>query len=250
MLQQYYFGDILLVEIGGKQFHFQGNLTLLDRPKVSIVGTRRPNTYTKTVTLRLATALAKSGKVVVSGGAMGVDALAHRGAGAANTIAVLGSGIDVLYPAINRELLQTIAKEGLLLSQFEPDFRPTKWSFVVRNKSVVALGEYLIITQADRKSGSMRSAEIALKMGKKIYVLPHRMGESEGTNDLVKQGLAEVIWDIDAFCGVKKSDPFIEYLKTSPSYEEALQKWGERIYEAEIDGLIAIENFKIVYKGE
>ncbi|WP_236587019.1 DNA-processing protein DprA [Nitratiruptor sp. YY09-18] len=246
---RYFCGDTSLVDIGGKKYHYRGNLALLKRPKIAIVGSRRPNNYTKTMTLKLAATLARSGKVIVSGGAMGTDAFAHRGAGAQNTIAVLGSGIDILYPATNRELLQVIGQEGLLLSEFAKDFRPTKWSFVVRNKSVVALGEYLIITQADRSSGSMRSAEIALEMGKKIYVLPHRIGESEGTNDLVRQGLAEVIWDIDEFCGGGEDDPFIKYLQSSPSYEEAVSKWGEKVYEAEIEGLIEIENNTIIYKG-
>ncbi len=201
------------------------------------------------MTLRLASALAQKGYVIVSGGAMGVDALAHRGAGAANTIAVLPSGIDILYPSINSKLLAEIGSKGLLLSQFEKDFKPTKWSFVVRNEIVVALGEYLIITQADKNSGSMRSAEIAMKMGKKIYVLPHRIGESDGTNYLAKEGLAEIIWDIDAFVQASSSDPFIEYLKSAPTYEEAIALYGERIFEAEVDGLIEVQNMRIVYKG-
>lgn len=236
-----------MIEIAGVKHYCLGNVELLQKPLVSIVGSRRPNSYTKTLTLQLANALARSGKVVVSGGAMGVDALAHRGAGAKNTIAVLGSGLDVLYPATNKELLSAIGKEGLLLSQFENDFKPTRWSFVVRNKIVVALGEYLVIAQADLKSGSMRSAEIALEMEKKIYVFPQRIGESEGTNYLLKQGLAEPIWDIDEFVGTTEEDAFIAYLKTSPLFEEAITRYGERIYEAELGGLIRVENSRIIY---
>ncbi len=238
-----------MVTIEGIEHFYKGDLSLLQKPKISIVGSRRPNSYTKTMTLRLASALAQKGYVIVSGGAMGVDALAHRGAGAANTIAVLPSGIDILYPSINSKLLAEIGSKGLLLSQFEKDFKPTKWSFVVRNEIVVALGEYLIITQADKNSGSMRSAEIAMKMGKKIYVLPHRIGESDGTNYLAKEGLAEIIWDIDAFVQASSSDPFIEYLKSAPTYEEAIALYGERIFEAEVDGLIEVQNMRIVYKG-
>ena len=238
-----------MVTVEGIEHFFRGNIELLQKPKVSIVGSRRPNSYTKTMTLRLASALASRGYVVVSGGAMGVDALVHRGAGAANTIAVLPSGIDILYPSINSALLEEIGSKGLLLSQFEMGFKPTKWSFVVRNKIVVALGEYLIITQADKNSGSMRSAEIAMKMGKKIYILPQRIGESCGTNYLAREGLAEIIWDIDSFVKSKKDDPFIEYLKTSPNYEEAIALYGERIFEAEVDGLIEVQNMRIIYKG-
>ncbi|BCD60120.1 MULTISPECIES: DNA-processing protein DprA [unclassified Nitratiruptor] len=238
-----------MVEIEGVKHYYKGNLHLLQRPKISIVGTRRPNSYTKAKTIQLAAALTQKGYVVVSGAAMGVDALAHKGAGFSNTIAVVATGLDIRYPAVNAGLIEKIEKEGLILSQFDYGKRATKWSFIVRNETVVALGESLIITQADRNSGSMRSAEIAQKLGKKIYVLPHRMGESEGTNDLIKEGLAEVIWDIDQFVGKGKSDPFIEYLKTNPSYEEALHRYGEKIFEAEIQGLIAIHNLQIIYKG-
>ncbi|BAF70267.1 DNA-processing protein DprA [Nitratiruptor sp. SB155-2] len=238
-----------MVEIEGVKHYYKGDLQLLQRPKVSIVGTRRPNSYTKAKTIQLAAALAQKGYVVVSGAAMGVDALAHKGAGFSNTIAVVATGLDIRYPAVNAGLIEKIEKEGLVLSRFDYGKRATKWSFVVRNETVVALGGYLVITQADRNSGSMRSAEIAQKFGKKIYVLPHRMGESEGTNDLIKEGVAEVIWDIDQFVGKEKRDAFIEYLKTNPLYEEALQRFGERILEAELQGLIEIQNLKIVYKG-
>ncbi len=198
------------------------------------------------MTLRLAKHFAQKGYVIVSGGAMGVDALAHQGAGVHNTICVLPCGIDLRYPAVNRKLLDEIAAKGLLLSQFEPGFRATKWSFVVRNRVVVELGEFLVVTQADRKSGSIRSVEYALKMGKKIYVLPHRIGESEGTNELAQKGLAEVIWSIDE----EVQDTFLNYLRRSPPLEEAVAKYGERIFEAELEGLIRIEGTKIVYIGE
>ena len=187
--------------------------------------------------------------MIVSGAAMGVDALAHKGAGPSNTIAVLGNGLDIRYPKVNEKLIASIEKEGLLLSQFPEGFRPTRWSFVVRNKTVVALGEILIIAQADIGSGSMRSAEFAKQMGKKIYVLPHRMGESEGTQKLVKDGLAEVIWSVEEFVGATKEDRFQAYLQSNPNLDEAINLWGERIMEAELLGIIEIKNAKIIYKG-
>ena len=169
------------------QLSFSGNLELLQRKKVSLVGTRRPLAYTKTATLTLAQKLTRQGICIVSGGAMGVDALAHSGAGFCNTIAVLPNGLDHKYPAINKNLLTSIEKEGLLLSQFDNAFKATPWSFVVRNELVVALGEILVVTEAELQSGSMRSIEFALEMGKEIYVLPHRAGESSATNWLLSQ---------------------------------------------------------------
>ena len=190
-----------------KNIYYKGNISLLKRPKVSIVGSRKPSPYTKQYTYTLAQALSKRGVCIVSGGAMGVDAIAHEGAGADNTIAVLASGIDIYYPAVNKGLLRSIEQNGMLISQFEPDFAATNWSFVLRNELVVALGEILIVTQAAVDSGSMRSVEYAQKMGKKIFVLPHRIGESEGTNRLLQEGKASIISDIESFCFIIWQSP-------------------------------------------
>ena len=116
------------------ELFYKGNLALLERPKVSIVGTRRPSAYTRQFTFSLARALAKRGVCVVSGAAMGVDSIAHEGAGSDNTIAVVANGLDIRYPVINRTLIESIEKEGLILSQFNDGFRATGWSFVVRNE--------------------------------------------------------------------------------------------------------------------
>ncbi len=181
---------------------------------------------------------------------MGVDAMAHRGAGSDSTIAVLPSGIDVRYPAVNRELIESIERQGLTLSQFETGFRATNWSFVLRNEIVVALGDILVVTEADEGSGSMRSAEYALDMGKDIYVLPHRVGESRGTNDLLRKGLAKPIYDIEEFaslfgvetgCDVEK-DEFYYFCQGRPTMDEAIERFGPRVYEAEMEGIILIEN--------
>ncbi|MBU1668353.1 DNA-protecting protein DprA [bacterium] len=228
-----------------------GNQDLLNRPKVSIVGTRRPSDYTRYFTHNLAKALAQRGVCVVSGAAMGVDAIAHHGAGVENTIAVVANSLDVRYPAINRELIKGIEQHGLMLSQFPATFKATPWSFVVRNELVVALGEVLIVTEADEKSGSMRSVEFARKMGKEIYVLPQRLDESLGTNKLLADGLAKPIYDIEAFAnrygvspqndGMEK-DAFFYFCQSSPTLDDAIAKFGERVYEAELEGLISIEN--------
>lgn len=233
---------------------FQGELSLLRQRKISIVGSRKPDVYTQHILHRLSAGLARLGMVIVSGGAMGCDAIAHRAAGPANTIAVLPCGINVRYPAINRYLLEDIGKHGLLISQFEENAKATKWSFVVRNEIVVALGEILVIAQADLNSGSMRSAELAMEMGKPIYVLPHRIGESEGTNRLLAEGKAEAIYDIDAFLERYRTretvddleDPFWSFCSTMPTFEAAKAKFGERLFEAELEGRIEIRNGKVL----
>jgi len=232
------------------ELFYRGDLRLLKRPKVSIVGTRTPGLYTQQMTEQIAKALSKRGVCVVSGAAMGVDALAHTSAGVENTIAVLGCGLDIRYPAINSALIASIEEKGLLLSQFNDGFRATKWSFVVRNELVVALGDMLIVTEADMGSGSLRSVEFAKKMGKKIYVLPHRLGESMGTNQLLLDEEAEPIYDAEVFASqfgkavedhIAKDD-FFYFCQRMPTLDETIEKFGERVYEAELEGIVTIHN--------
>ena len=234
--------------------YYEGNLELLKQQKISIVGTRKPSTYSRNLTTRLASLASKSGVCVVSGGAMGIDAVAHKGAGSSNTIAVLPCGIDIKYPAVNKNLLFDIEKKGLLLSQFDEGFRATPWSFVVRNELVVALGDVLVVAEAEVGSGSMRSVEFALKMGKKIFVFPQRLGESGATNKLLEEGKAESIYDINEFVARfapkeishAKGNEFLEFCKTNPTYEDVMKKYPDRVFEAELNGDIVVQNGKVI----
>ncbi|CAA6815432.1 MAG: Rossmann fold nucleotide-binding protein Smf possibly involved in DNA uptake [uncultured Sulfurovum sp.] len=234
-----------------KALYTLGNTSLLERPKISMVGTRKPSIYTQNQTKNLASALAKRGICLVSGAAMGVDALVHQAAGFQNTIAVVANSLDIRYPSINRHLIEKIEKEGLVMSQFRVTTKAAPWSFVVRNELVVALGEVLIVTEADENSGSMRSVEFALKMGKEIYVIPQRLDESKGTNGLLEKGLAKPIYDIEKFANkygivpqneVVPKDDFFYFCQKSPTFDDAISQFGDRVYEAELEGLVFIEN--------
>jgi len=233
-----------------KELYAIGNQELLKRPKVSIVGTRRPSNYTKQFTYSLAQSLSKRGVAIVSGVAMGVDAIAHHASKPENSIAVVANSLDIRYPAINKNLIEAIERHGLMLSQFPATFKATPWSFVVRNELVVALGDVLIVTEADENSGSMRSVEFALKMGKKIYVLPQRLDESRGTNILLEKGVATAIYNIEAFAnsyGIEPSndiikDEFFYFCQKSPTLDSAIEKFEDRVYEAELEGIIKVEN--------
>ena len=232
-----------------EQLFYKGDLSLLERPKVSIVGSRRPSSYTRQYTQDIAAALAKRGVVTVSGAAMGVDAIAHLGAGPDNTIAVLPSGIDIRYPAVNRELIADIEARGLTLSQFDEGFRATNWSFVLRNEIVVALGDVLVVTEAEEGSGSMRSVAYALEMGKEIFVLSHRVGESMGTNGLLRQGLAQPIYAVEDFAArfgvettsVLPKDDFYYFCQQHPTLDSVVETFGDRVYMAELEGMVRIE---------
>lgn len=247
--------ELLSMKKYPKELFYSGNLSLLDSIKISIVGSRKPTKYSRLFIDKLSSTLSNNGICIVSGGAMGIDATAHIGAGSFNTIAVLPCGVDVRYPAVNKNLLNDIEKNGLLLSQFERGYSATPWSFVVRNELVVALGEVLVVGEAEIDSGTMRSVEFALKMGKKIFVLPQRLGESDGTNQLLRDKKAEVIYDIDEFVSrfstnttntPKIKDEFMEFCATNPTYDEALAKYPQRVFEAELNGDIKIKNGVII----
>ena len=229
------------------ELFYIGNINLLQKQKVSIVGTRRPISYTKNFTFSLTQKLSAAGICIVSGAAMGVDAIAHSAA--TNTIAVVANGLDIRYPAVNKKLITNIEKDGLVLSSYAEGVTSKPYHFVYRNEIVVALGDILIVTQADRKSGSLRSVEFALKQGKEIYVLPHRLGESDGTNDLLKEGLAKPIYDIDEFVSnfgdvktTHEKDEFLEFVKNYPTYDKAVAKFGEKVFEYELLGKIKVTN--------
>ena len=232
-----------------KELFYIGDTNLLNKPKISIVGSRHPNSYAKNFTNEISKRLSNIGICIVSGAAMGIDSLAHISAGYNNTIAIVANGLDIRYPAINKNIISNIEKQGLVLSQFQKGKRATKYNFVLRNEIVVSLGDCLIIPYADQNSGSLRSARFALKMGKPIYVLPHRLGESQGTTELLKQGLAKPIYDINEFIynlGYEQpniiKDEFLVYCSTFPTYEETIRKYPSEIFEYELEGKIKVEN--------
>lgn len=234
------------------ELFYIGNTQLLKKRKISIVGTRRPNSYTKEFTHKLSSKLSNSGFCIVSGAALGVDAIAHNAAGFNNTIAVVANGLDIRYPSVNKNLISNIEKDGLMLSAYKEKEKARNYTFVLRNEIVVALGEVLIVTQADEKSGTLTSVEYALKMGKKVYTLPHRLNESLGTQKLLKIGLIEVIYDIDEFIEslggkteLKIKDEVLLYCQSNPTYDEAFSKFSNKIFEYELEGKIKVENGKV-----
>jgi len=233
--------------------YYIGNTALLQKKKIAIVGSRKPNQYAREMTHQLSMKLSQAGICIVSGGALGVDAIAHKAANSFNTIMVSATGLDKRYPAINKNIIQEIEKNGLVLSQFEKGTPSRKYNFPLRNEVVVALGDILIVTYADFNSGTMRSVEYALKMGKEVYVLAHRITESKATNDLLAKGKAKAIYDLDAFVAQfiqsekveSVVDEFLCYCQQNPSYEDALKKYPSKVFEAELSGIIEVKNAKI-----
>lgn len=237
-----------------KKLHFKGNSDLLTKQKVSIVGSRKPLNYTKEMISMLAKKLSQNGIVIVSGAAMGIDIIAHKNA-MPNTIAVMANSLDVRYPAVNSKIIQEIEDDALVISEYEPTTKATNYSFVIRNRIVVALSNIIIIAEADLNSGSMRSAELAIEQGKSIYVLPHRMDESLGTQKLLKNGTAKAIYDANEFISdiigkkiedEKNRDVFLKYCMKNRDYEEVLKYYPNELFSYELEGKIKVENMKII----
>lgn len=247
--------ELLNIQNPPKELFALGNINLLEKIKIAIVGSRRASFYAKETAKKIANELSQRDVAVVSGGAMGIDANAHIGA-YPNTIAILANSLDKFYPKINEKLLFDISQKGLLLSEYDKGAVTTKYSFVLRNRLVVGLCDALIIAEADLNSGSLRSAEFALEFGKPIYVLPHRLNESLGTLELVKNKNAKVIYDINEFCNTfapKKQknslhvkDEIIEFCSQNSDLNDCLAKFGDKIYEYEIEGKVKISQMKVV----
>jgi len=163
-------------------------------PVVAIVGTRRATAYGARVTREIATHLARAGAVVLSGMARGIDAEAHVGGLAGRTAAVLGTGIDIAYPAGHRALHAEIRSRGLLLSEQPPGARATAGSFPERNRIIAALARMTIVVEAGRKSGALITAARALDLDRIVAAVPGPIDvpQSAGSNELLRDG-AQII---------------------------------------------------------
>ncbi|MBR1622340.1 MAG: DNA-processing protein DprA [Pseudobutyrivibrio sp.] len=170
---------------------------------VSIVGARRCSAYGKRMATELGGLLSEAGFTIISGMARGIDTYSHRGCldKNGNTVAVLGSGCDVIYPTENRLLYEEIVNSGgAVVSEYQMGTSPLAMNFPRRNRIVSALSDVVIVIEAREKSGSLITADFALEHGKDIYVTPGRIGDSlsTGTNKLIAQG-AGIIYDLNAF---------------------------------------------------
>ena len=173
--------------------------SLLERPRVAIVGSRKVSHYGKEVTYKLAHDLARQGVVIVSGLALGIDAIAHQAALDAGglTIAVLPRGVDKIYPSSNSSLgTQIIASGGIVLSEYEhAETQIYKPDFLHRNRLISGLSSAVIVTEASERSGSLNTAGHAERQGRPVYAVPGNITSplSGGTNRLIAEGKATAL---------------------------------------------------------
>ncbi len=170
----------------------RGKISPEDSNAVSIVGTRRATEYGRNAARTLAKKLSELGITIVSGLAMGIDTQAHIGAleGGGRTLAVMGTGIDLIYPASNRNLAPRIVEHGALLTELPPLSRALPYHFPARNRIISGLSKAVIAVEAAERSGVFSTVRWALEYGKDVYALPGDINRkvSEGTNKLIKNG--------------------------------------------------------------
>lgn len=180
----------------------RGNAEILQAPRVAIIGSRHPTFYGREMAHLFAKELAKKGVTIVSGGAIGIDTIANKAAfDSGNSCAVLGSGLNCVYPPSNASLFREMSRsaKGLVVSEFEQSIPAQKWNFPRRNRTIAALADFLLVVEATHTSGSMLTVQAALEMNCDVGALPGPIDSqnSSGTNSLIRDG---------AFCILSPED--------------------------------------------
>lgn len=229
--------------------YLRGELREEDNFALSIVGSRKTSPYGRWITERISEEIARHGVTIVSGMARGIDSVAHIGAisGGGRTLAVLGCGVDVVYPPENRNLYRQIIDHGAVLSEFPMGSRSEGIHFPRRNRIISGLSIGVVVVQASAESGSLITADYALEQGREVFAIPGNVGAdgSRGTNRLIKEGakLVESSEDIlEEILPQWKREK--ESLSRVPSPEEVLPEEEKGIYlllgdtPLHIDGII------------
>jgi DNA processing protein len=184
--------------------YVKGDPALLKRPALGMVGSRTPTAQGEADAEAFARALSAAGLNIVSGLALGIDAAAHRGAldaeGGGGTVAVIGTGIDRIYPARNADLAREIAARGVILSEFPLTTPPRHWNFPRRNRLIAGLAQGVLVVEATRESGSLITARLASDAGREIFAIPGSIHSplARGCHRLIREGakLVETAEDV------------------------------------------------------
>lgn len=248
--------------------YYIGNLGLLDKECVAIVGSRRTTQYGRWTARTLGKKVAAAGGVVVSGMAAGIDACAHWGAVDAgegcetvNTVAVMGCGIDQCYPKGNRELWDKIISRGLVISEYAPGTEATKYTFPKRNRIISGVSGAVVVVQAPNSSGALITAERAVEQGREVYAVPANINSEYnfGSNKLLLDGanplviMDDLLADRGLFDGLSEEHELMLGEEEKKVLTEILAN-GEQnsdqlanslgITAAEINGIVSIMEMK------
>lgn len=195
-----------LADLGSEQPHIlwvRGNSALLTQQSIGVVGSRSATRYGEAVTGELGFGLSDAGKVVISGGAYGIDAAAHRSAllpdHGAGTVAVLAGGVDRPYPAGNAVLLEAVAAQGALVSEMAPGSAPTRHRFLARNRVIAALARAVVVVEAAHRSGALSTAHHAARLLRPLGAVPGPVTSvsSAGCHRLLRDGLAVCVTGVN-----------------------------------------------------
>ena len=174
----------------------KGNIKLLNRPQIAVIGTRQPTAYGISSAQQLVAGLIKQGYIITSGLALGIDTVAHKVALKSHmpTVAVVGCGVDICYPRSHQAVYNEIVKYGVVVSEIPPGVNITRAGIITRNRIVSGLSKAIIVVEGARKSGTMITASFALEQGKDVYAVPGPITnrQSDGPNYLISTGATPI----------------------------------------------------------
>ncbi|MGB7290863.1 MAG: DNA-processing protein DprA [Thermodesulfobacteriota bacterium] len=216
--------------------YFHGEIFPSDELALAVVGTRAADRYGRVVTETLSSELASMGITIVSGMARGIDSVAHAAAlkSGGRTIAVLGSGLDVIYPPENKNLYNQISENGAVISEFPLGSEPDAVNFPKRNRIISGLSLGVLVIQASERSGSLITASFALEQNREVFAVPGNVASklSRGTNALIKKGaklvdsIEDILGEVDSFRRLKPIESPVDI----SSILERLNGDGKRIF--------------------
>ena len=225
------------------------------RYSMGMVGSRMADAYGKKVAVSFGKALAGAGVVIVSGGATGIDTASHEGAlqGGGKTVAVLGCGVDIVYPPANAKLFAEIAENGAVVSEYPPGTPPDRFRFPERNRIISGISQGIVLVQAAKRSGALITAEFAMDEGREVFCIPGNIfsNKSTGPHRLIKAGarLADSPTDIleevfPELCGSTHSNLFSGFADTVPL--QACTDEQRKILDILTQGLMTLEQLVAV----
>lgn len=231
-------------------FYKRGSIKTVDAFCIAFVGTRSPSNYGRVQADRLAGELAQKGITIVSGLARGIDTISHISALKNNgrTIAVIGSGLDVVYPSENRKLYDEIAEKGVLISEFAFGTKPDAMNFPQRNRIISGLSLGIVVIESGIGGGSLQTVSFGLDQGREIFALPGNLGirQSEGTNLLIQKGEAKLITSADDIVVELESSLKPVLGENSPKEPIELGLFEEKIYACLENGPAQIDTISSV----
>ena len=225
--------------------YYKGDISELDKFSIAIVGTRKPTEYGKLQTQKFTSELVSQNITIVSGLARGIDSIAHSTALKSNgrTIAVIGSGLNKIYPPENKNLFEEIAERGIIFSEYKLDTKPDAGNFPQRNRIISGLSLGCIVVESGIPGGALQTAQFALDQNREVFAIPGNLGvkQSEGTNTLIQKGTAKLIKNAeDALVELElKLNPVIG--KNIPKQKPDLNLFEEKLLNILTDGQIQID---------